>query len=68
MTHDQYNRASTILKQIETAKSLQQRLMKDYCTYKLDKEGNKHLLDTLSKCEEVVSVLIEIDENKFKEL
>lgn len=68
MTKENYDRATLILEQIDKIKMLKNRLHKDYNTYKLDKEGNKHLLETLELCRDAVDVLQEIDENKFKEL
>lgn len=65
MTIDQYNKAGAILEQIKTAKRLEDRIQKDYEKYK---ETDEHLLETLSKCNEAISVLIEIDEDKFKAL
>lgn len=68
MTQENYNKATFILEQIEKLKSLKNRIQKDYNTYKLDKESNKHLLETLELCGSAINVLQEIDENKFKEL
>ena len=65
MTIEQYNKAEDILEQIKTTKRLKQRLQIDYDRYK---DTDEHLLETLSKCNEAISVLIEIDENKFKAL
>lgn len=67
MTQDQYNKAGLILEQIKVAKNLKERIRKDYNFYKNVAE-NSHLLETLEKCTQAVSVLIEIDENKFKDL
>lgn len=67
MTKENYKKATTLLEQIEKLSSLKNRIQKDYDTYKTNPE-NKHLLETLELCTQVVSVLKEIDENKFKEL
>ena len=65
MTLEQYNKAGDILEQITAAKRLKDRIQKDYDKYK---DTDEYLLETLSKCNEAVNVLIEIDENKFKSL
>jgi len=65
MTQDQYNRAGLILEQINAAKRLKERIKTDYNKYK---DIDEHLKETLNKCNEAISILIEIDENKFKEL
>lgn len=67
MTKENYKKATTILEQIEKLSALKNRIQRDYDTYKPNPE-NKHLLETLELCTQVVSVLKEIDENKFKEL
>ena len=65
MTTEQYNKAGAIIEQIKIAKKLKDRIQKDYDNYK---DTDKHLLETLNKCNEAVTVLIEIDEGKFKAL
>ena len=65
MTQEQYNKAEDVLKQIKKLQVLSNRLQLDYNKYK---DTDEHLLETLSKFNEVISVLIEIDENKFKAL
>lgn len=65
MTQDQYNKAGDILEQIKKLQTLSNRLQLDYNKYK---DTDEHLKETLTKCNEVISVLIEIDENKFKAL
>jgi len=62
MTQDQYNRAGLILEQIKTAKRIKEQIKIDYNKYK---DTDEHLKETLNKCNEVVSVLIEI-QNKLK--
>lgn len=64
MTQENYNRAGLILEQIKKAEKLKDRIKIDYENSKED----VHLKETLSKCIEAISILIEIDINKFKEL
>ncbi len=68
MTQENYKKATLILEQIDKLKVLNNRLLKDYTYYKVEKDKNIHLLETLELCRNVVDVLQEIDENKFKEL
>jgi phage-related tail protein len=64
MTQDQYNRAGQILEQISKLKRLRGRIFDTYEKRKTDKE----LSEVLDDCLNVVDVLIEIDEKKFKEI
>jgi len=64
MTQDQFNRAGLILEQISKTKQLRKELFDAYGKHKEDKE----LKSLLNKCVDVVDVLIEIDEQKFKQL
>ena len=66
MTEEVYNKATALLEQIEKLKNLNKRLQKDYSFHKQSED--KHLLETLEKCGEVVDVLLEIDRNKFEKL
>lgn len=66
MTKENYNRATKILEQIKTSENLKEDIQKQYNSFK-DTTYTK-LLEVLNKCNEVVSVLIEIDKEKFKEL
>lgn len=64
MTQDQYNKAGQILEQISKLKRLRGRIFDTYEKRKTDKE----LSEVLDDCLNVVDVLIEIDEKKFKEI
>ena len=64
MTQEQFEKAGDILKQILKLKELKEELFRVYGIHKEDTE----LKSVFEKCGEVVDVLIEIDEKKFKEL
>jgi len=64
MTQDQFNKAEDILEQISKLKQLRKELFDTYDKRKDDME----LKPILDKCLNVVDVLIEVDEQKFKSL
>ncbi len=64
MTQDQFNKAEDLLEQLSKLKQLRKELFDTYNKRKDDVE----LKPILDKCVNVVDVLIEIDERKFKDL
>ncbi len=62
MTQDQFNKAEDLLEQLSKLKQLRKELFDTYNKRKDDVE----LKPILDKCVNVVDVLIEIDEQKFK--
>lgn len=67
MTREEHNRATAIIEQIEKLKSLEKRIQKDY-NFHCKGTDDKHLAETLELCTQAVSVLIEIDEEKLKQI
>jgi hypothetical protein len=63
MTKETYIRAGSLLEQIERLDSLSKNIGIQY-----RKSDDEDLKELLSKCNEVVSVLKQIDEDRFKEL
>jgi hypothetical protein len=65
MTKENYNKATALLEQIDKVKSLEKKVIDKYREY----DGkDAELCKILSSCDEALSVLIEIDLEKFKEL
>ena len=64
MTQDQFNRAGRILEQISKLKRLRGRIFDTHKKHKNDVE----LSEVMNDCLNAVDVLIEIDEQKFKDL
>ena len=63
MTKENHSRGTQILEQLDKLESLSKKIWIEY-----RKSTDKDLKELLNKCDEVVSVLIEIDKDKFKEL
>jgi hypothetical protein len=65
MTKENYNKATALLEQIDKVKSLEKKVSDKYRDY----DGkDAELCKILSSCDEALSVLREIDLQKFKEL
>lgn len=65
MTKESYDKATLLLEQIDKIKSLEKKVSDKYREYK---EKDAELCNILSSCDEVLSVLKEIDLQKFKDL
>jgi hypothetical protein len=63
MTRESYTRATDIIEQIEKLDSLSKKIGVEY-----RKSTDKDLKELLNKCDEAVSVLKEINQDKFKAL
>lgn len=64
MTQEQFEKAESLLEQISKLNQLKIDIFKTYDKHRDDAE----LKGVLDKCLNVVDVLIEVDEKKFKEL
>jgi hypothetical protein len=65
MTKENYDKATLLLEQIDKIKSLEKKVIDKYGEYK---EKDVELCKVLSYCDEALSVLREIDLQKFKDL
>ena len=65
MTKENYDKATLLLEQIDKIKSLEKKVSDKYREYK---EKDAELCKILSSCDEALSVLREIDLQKFKDL
>ena len=65
MTKENYDRATSILEQIDKLNSLQKKVHEKYREYK---QTDVELCKVLNSCSEALDVLKEIDLQKFKEL
>jgi hypothetical protein len=63
MTRESYTRATDIIEQIDKLDSLSKKIGVEY-----RKSTDKDLKELLNKCNEAVSVLKEINQDKFKAL
>jgi hypothetical protein len=63
MTKENYTKATQILEQIDKLESLSNKIGIEY-----RKSTDKDLKELFNKCDEAVSVLIEINQDKFKAL
>jgi hypothetical protein len=63
MTRESYTRATDIIEQIDKLDSLSKKIGVEY-----RKSTDKDLKELLNKCDEAVSVLKEINQDKFKAL
>jgi hypothetical protein len=63
MTRESYTRATGIIEQIDKLDSLSKKIGVEY-----RKSTDKDLKELLNKCDEAVSVLKEINQDKFKAL
>jgi hypothetical protein len=65
MTKQDYEKATALLEQMDKTKLLQKKIQEKYDVYK---EKDAELCKILSSCTEGLSVLREIDLQKFKDL
>ena len=65
MTKENYDRGTALLEQIDKIKSLEKKVAYKYNEYK---EKDIELCNVLNPCNEALSVLREIDLQKFKDL
>ena len=65
MTKDNYNKATALLEQVDKIKSLEKKVSDKYREYN---EKDAELCKVLSSCDEALSVLREINLQKFKDL
>jgi len=65
MTKESHDKGTALLEQIDKIKSLEKKVSDKYREYK---EKDAELCKILSSCDEALSVLREIDLQKFKDL
>jgi len=65
MKIEDYQKATLILEQIAKIEALEKRIEEKYREYK---ESDEELCKLLNSCNDALSVLKEIDNNKFKQL